>query len=580
MMIMHTDRIIKNARRNELLNTVAEGFEQGTTGKFVKDVTISSQEAVDDLIDIGKSMEIEPVLRGNEYIINFYKDGKPATMTVNKTLFKALEQANNDAAINAVAGTVKKYATQPFKNLITGYNPIFAASNIMRDVPTALTYSSNPLKMVGEVPEAVKEMLTNGEAFRQFKALGGTREGLIGSGKTFKVPNLGESSAVMDQVKKLNPVKTIGDINNFTETLPRFSEYLNVLKETGDPALAIYKSAELTTDFARNGNLTKLLDNFVPYLNPSVQGVDKFFRNFAESPLKKIGKGATVITIPTLILDQINKDNEAYNNLSPRERNLFFQIPYTDPQGEQKFIRVPKSRELGVAFSSIAEWASRAARGQEVTGEEIAQAVKENFTPTDITAPIWTPALKAWNQIKDPEAYETNFWGGLIVPESQRRFSPGEQYDLNSSGIAKAIGQQFEISPFVVDYLIKSYGGIIGQTVQPIGADRVTSPLAPLEKKFITDPVFKDDSITQFYEFLDEKRKEAQDFNKQNNVPSEIVTPLEKQASQAGKIATQLSNIRKQQRELQQKKDQESKDKIRELQEVMNEIAKKAIGGQ
>jgi len=573
-MIAMTERFVKNAKKNELMNTVARAFEAGDSmaSRYVKEIKGLDQAPVDGLLDVGRNLDEVPTIKGNEYLVNFYTDGKPRQMVVNKTLFKALENSSSDQAINTIANVVKKYATQPFKNLITGYNPVFAASNIMRDIPTALVYSKNPVKMVASAPDAVKEMLTNGENFKLFKAMGGTREGLIGSGKTFKVPTLGQNKSVMKTVNKANPIKAIGDVNNFTETLPRFSEFLSVLKETGDPALAVYKSAELTTDFSRHGNLTKMLDSFVPYLNPSVQGIDKFFRGFKESPLKTALAGGSVITVPSIILDQVNKDNEAYNNLPARERNLYFQVPIPD---SDKFLRIPKSRELGVAFSSIAEWALRTSRGEKVTGEEIKQAIEENFTPADITSPIWTPALKAWSQIKDPDAYETNFWGGLIVPQSQRRYSPGEQYDLNSSGVAKAIGQQFNISPYVVDYLIKSYTGIIGQVVQPIGADRKTTPLAPLERKFITDPTFKSDVSNKFYTLLDDKKKEAQDFNKQNNIPSKVVTPLEREASFLNRVSSQISELRKQLKEAQTKKNQD--DKIKSLQEQMNKLANDAI---
>lgn len=573
-MIAMTERTVKNARKNELMNTLATAFEAGDSNanRYIKEIKGLEKESIDDLIDVGKGFDEVPVLKGDEYAVNFYTNGEPRQMIVNKTLYKALENTTSSEGINIVANAVKKYATNPFKALITGYNPIFAASNIMRDIPTALVYSSDPAALSKNVPKAVKEMTTNGELFKKFKALGGTREGLIGSGKEFKVPNLSESKSAFAKAQKLNPVKTVGDINNFTETLPRFSEFISVLEATGDPALAIYKSAELTTDFARHGKLTKLLDNFVPYLNPSVQGIDKFFRSFKDEPLKTAAKGAAFITVPTVILDHINKDNEAYNNLPARERNLYFNIPIPN---SDKFIRIPKSRELGVAFSSIYDWAARASRGQEVTGEEIAQAIGENFTPADITAPIWTPAQKAWKQIKDPEAYETNYWGGLIVPQSMRRYSPGQQYDINSSGIAKAIGQQFEISPYVVDYLLKSYGGIIGQVVQPIGAEKETTLLAPLERKFITDPVFKSNSVNRFYEALDVAKKEAQDFNKKHNIPSEVVTPLEKEANYLNRLSLIMSDLREQQRQLQTQKGND--DRIRRLQIKINKIAKDGV---
>ena len=576
-MIAMTERTVKNARKNELMNTIADAFEAGDSNasRYIKEIKGLPKESIDNLIDVGRYFDEVPVLKGNEYAVNFYTNGEPRQMLVNKTLYKALDDSVSDNAMNAVASVVKKYATQPFKNLITGYNPLFAASNITRDVPTALTYSSNPLKMSANVPRAMKEMLTNGPLYRKFKAMGGTREGLIGSGKEFKVPNLNETNKAFKMAQKANPIKKVGDINNFTETLPRFSEFLTVLDKTNNPALAIYKSAELTTDFSRNGKLIKYLDNYVPYLNPSVQGLNKFFRGIKESPLKTISKGATVITVPTIILDQINKDNDNYNNLSPRERNLYFNVPIPD---SEEFLRIPKSRELGVVFSSMYEWAARKSRGQEVTGEEIAQAIGENFTPTDVTAPIWTSAQKAWRQIKNPDAYETNYWGGLIVPTSQRQYSPGQQYDMNSSGIAKAIGEQFNVSPFVVDYFIKSYGGIIGQEIQPIGAGTTTNlfealTIEPWKNKFINDPVFKSDSVNKFYEELDKAKKKAQDYNKKNNIESKIVTPLEKEVSALNKLASSMSELRKEQKELKVIKGNEYK--IKALQVEINKIAER-----
>jgi len=582
MMIMQTDRIIKNARKNEVLNTIADAFEkgEGNVSKRVFEIKGGEKEVLDDAFDIGKNLDVDPVAKGDEYILNFYKNGEPRQMVVDKVMFEAFKPQNFDNIASKVAQNFKKYATNPFKSLITEYNPAFSVANVMRDIPTALTFSDNALKMSAKVPEAAKEILTNGDRFRQFKALGGTREGLIGAGKEFRVPTIGDKSGlrkVASQVNKANPFKIISDVNGFTETLPRFSEYLAVLEKTGDPALAIYKSADLTTDFAKHGNTTKLLDSFVPYLNPQVQGMDKFARSIINNPIKTAAGAGAAITVPTLILDQINKDDEAYNNLSPRERNLYFQIPYEDKNGERQFIRIPKSRELGVVFSSLFDWSLRKSRGQEVTGEEMKQAITENFGIG--LQPLWTPASKAWTQIKDPDAYETNFWGGLIVPQSQRKYSPGEQYDLNSSGIAKAVGRKLNISPFVIDYFMKSYGGVGAQFIQPIGADRKTDLLQPLTGRFKTDPVFKSDAQGKFFDLLDVATKEANDFNRINQLPTSgpenIVTPLEKRASELRKVSREMTDLRNQIKELQVKRGNENK--IRELQKAINKLASDAV---
>lgn len=575
-MIALTDKIVRNARRNEMLNHLATAFEEGKAGRYVTGIKGGEKEVFEDILDVGRSLDVEPVLKGNEFLVNFYKDGEPRQMVVNETVYNALKTIDT----NEFAKNINKFITKPFKSLITEYNPLFTISNIIRDIPTALSYSSNPAKYVQNVPLAVKEMLNNGEAFRKFKAMGGTREGLIQSGKGFKVPTLEQQSGILKAVKDYNPISVIQNVNNFTETLPRFTEFLTVLQKTNDPALAVYKAAELTTDFSRYGTTSKLIDSTVPYFNASVQGLSTFARKLKESPLKVAASAGSVITVPTLVLDQMNKDNEAYNELSHRERNLYFNIPFEDEQGNTKFVRLSKSRELGVLFSSLAEWAMRYSRGQKVTGKEIAEAFSENFSPADVTSTVFTPTIKAWRQIKDPDSYQTNFWGGLIVPQSARKYSPGEQYDAKSSGISKAIGKEFGISPYVIDYWIKSNLGIIGQVVQPIGADITTSPLDIVSRKFINDPIFKSANINDFYDKMNEKNKEAQDFNRVNDVPSEVVTPLEDEANYLRRVSSELSDIRKLQRGIQLSdkfKEAQKEQRIRELQQQMNNIAKEAM---
>jgi len=73
MMIMQTERVIKNARKNEVLNTLADAFEkgEGNVSKRVFDIKGGEKEILDDAFDIGKSLDVEPVQKGDEYIINF-----------------------------------------------------------------------------------------------------------------------------------------------------------------------------------------------------------------------------------------------------------------------------------------------------------------------------------------------------------------------------------------------------------------------------------------------------------------------------------------------------------------------------
>lgn len=579
-MMMLTDKYVRNGRKNQLLNQVASVAEGGNeyAAKHIYEIKPTSGGKVDDIIEVGKDVA-ETTGRGERYTVKMYKNGKPYDMVVDKELHEALTAFNEDDFIYQVAKTINKYGTKPFKSLITEYNPIFGASNAMRDIPTALVFSKNPLKMVKNVPGAIADILKNGEDYKLYKAVGGSRGGFLGTNKGFSLGSSLDASSTKDTIKEVAGAipKAVSDFNNFIETVPRLSEFKAALQATDDPFLAAYRAAELTVDFSRHGRTGKLADTIIPYLNPAIQGVDRFGRALANEPIKTAAKGALIITLPTAILDYANKDNEAYQNLTDRERNMYYNI---NVPGTDKFVRVPRSRELGAAFSSIYEWTARRARGEEVKPEEIAETIEENFKIQGLENAIWAPALKAWRQYRNPEAYETNYFGSLIVPQSLRKYSPGEQYNEHTTSVAKAIGQEFDVSPIVIDYLMDSYLGIIHDVNKSLTPDTARGLESLVTTKFVNDPVFRNKSMDEFYELMDSVSKQAQDYNRQENIPSEKETYLEDIANDMRADSRQISDLRKELRNIQASQKLEQEDKLkrmRELQDRINKIARSSV---
>ena len=573
-MAMLTDRTIRNARKNEVMLQLDDVFTANpeAVGRYIKSVSDVEAKPVTDILDIGSELEREVVKKGNDFVVTYYKNGEPKQMTVNETLYNAMrkmEQTYADKGLNVI----RKYATNPFKSLITTYNPLFAVRNVMRDVPTALMYSNNPLKMIQSVPEATKQMLNNGDLWKKYQALGGTRSGLFNYDKGVKFDFAGDTGFKETAKKAITGVGEKAEaLNNFTETLPRFSEFVASMKETGgNEALSLMRAAEVTTDFSRFGNITKKADAVVPYLNASVQGIDRFARQMRNKPLETIARGGVVITAPTLILDQINKNNDAYNEMSARERNQYYHIPKEDGT----FWRIPRSREVGALLGTTFEWLARSMRGQEVTPEEVMSIATENFTPVNgFDSNILKPAGNFWKIVSGSDPDAKNFFGSKIIPTSLQKYSPSQQFDEKTTSIAKNLGAFLDVSPKAIDYLMDSYLGVIGDVGMPYLTDQKVDHLAPLERAFIADPVFKSEAQNNFYDSLDKLRKESNDFNQANEVPSKIVTPLEKQVSMLNKVSRQLSDLRKEQKAAQTAGDD---DKVRALRQAMNELSKNAI---
>ena len=113
--------------------------------------------------------------------------------------------------------------------------------------------------------------------------------------------------------------------------------------------------------------------------------------------------------------------------------------------------------------------------------------------------------------------------------------------------------------------------------------------------KFINDPDFKSNTITEFYEALDDATKSKNDFYRQNDLDSDRVTKyeknksggtvelkkaleLKKEASLLNSYSRELSDLRKEQKELKTSDDKNREELVRQIQIKMNELAKKALG--
>ncbi len=441
-------------------------------------------------------------------IVSVLVNGKPVNVKVNdENLLESLHSVFKNPNLNDWEKNIAKPLTNAFKALITTKNPLFTVSNVMRDIPTAYVNGSekNPFKFAADYASALNDIRKNTDIAKQYRAVGGEMSNFFSPDKA--------AEAVKDLTKRDNilvkGLKKVEAVNNATETIPRLAEFKRTLEKGGTVQDALYNAGEVTTNFSRGGDITKRVDISVPYLNASVQGLDRTMRQFKNAPIQTVLKGATIVTAPTLILDAVNANNPNYKELDNRTKDTYFLIPTGDT-----FIKIPKSREIGVLFSSLTERAIRAASGEEQAFKGFSNTVANNFTPVNpFTSGLWAPLVRNLPMNKD-------FAGRAIVPLSMQDRSPAQQYDETTSEIGKAIGQAANISPKQVDYLIRSYFGIVAQLALPAatksnyeGSGRTGNLLKPVTNKFTADPVYSNQSMTDFYDNVDMLKQIAADSN-------------------------------------------------------------------
>jgi len=538
--------------------------------------------------------EIVPTKQGMtstmDNIVTVLEDGKPIYLRINdKALLDSLKglpkRINDIPYVTALSNVVK--------DTITGKNPLFGVANAFRDIPTSYVYGSesNPLKYVRNLTGAGKDILTNSSNYQKYQAVGGGGANFFNS-KDTSTPaaellrgNTGGIKGVAQSA-----LDGLSWFNNAIETAPRLAEFNKILRETGDVNKALFGGSDVTVNFSRHGDVIKFFDKAgTLYGNAAVQGIDKFFRMHKDpkTALQTLAKAGVTITAPTVGFYMINRDNPNYQALDNRTKDTSYLIPNMtdlDRNGNAKtFIKIPKSREIGVLYGALFERLARMAEGQEDSFKGFSKSVATDFAPSSpIENNLLTPLLINVPRNKD-------FANRPIIPQSVESlgYSPYLQYDDRTTEPAKWFANLIKDvpmpeqvkktigSPKVIDYLVKSYTGIIGQVGIPL-TTKGQNALSPVTRKFTSDPIFSNQATTDFYDKLDELKTKAADRNRLENIPSKDITPQEDIKNSMQGVGSAMSRGFKKASQIQASSSPNKEDEIKAIRKQILELAMQA----
>lgn len=501
--------------------------------------------------------------RGN--YLTAYENGKQITTQVSKDLFKELSRTTE----NQLKDVEKKLSlvTKPLqgfskwrKSLITTWNPTFPVTNAIKDLQDALFNSKHTKDMVKNYPGAIKELATGkGKEVNQFLAL-------YGSGLT-----MGEYSS--DGLNKLSEkiplVNKIKQINEIVELAPRYAEFKASLQNGETLQEAIYNAREVTTNFNRGGNIAKAMNrNGFTFLNASIQGFDKFIRNFsgengARGIVQSLAKVAALGILPALFNHLAYDDDEEYEELKDYIKDNYYLIK----TGEGKFIRIPKGRMLSV-FGSAARRALETASGEEDAFEGY---LGNAWNQIGINDPgennIFAPFIQAFGSENG-----TAWYGGDIVPSRLQDKPKGEQYDETTDKFSIWLGGKLGVSPKKINYALDQYLGGIGDVLLPMGTEAATSEadsvgdyiLAPWADKFTANTTDDSKYVSDFYSKKDEITAKA---NGEKATDEDIL-----KKKYMDYVSSEMTELYKQKREVQSNPDLTKKEKYNQASDVKKQI--------
>lgn len=423
-----------------------------------------------------------------EHIVTVYQNGKPNQYKVrDPELHNAMLSLDTESTnslikfLGSAASLLRAGAT---------LTPEFILRNPMRDiVGSMVNVGYNPIDFFKGLVHVVGKT----DTFNKFLSSGGAMSTLMSLDReanrealkkvfaqSFKDKALNVVTSPKELAKMLSgytPLKaTIGGLRHLSETTElatKVGRFNKLMKKTGDINEAAYQARDLM-DFNRSGSNIRQANRAVAFMNAAIQGSDKFARSFWGNGPKDIKSKAGFITraFTTLVLPSVG----LYywnNNLPPDMKKLYDNIPQWQKDsffiigipGSNTFVRIPKPFEAGMLFATGTDRVMRWMQDHDPQAfKDYGQTVLQSFTPPVMLTSL-SPLLEAITN-------HSFFQNRDIVPMGEQRLTKEDQFGINTSLTARAIGKLMGqtplkdsnfASPRIIDNTIKGYTAGLGQ---------------------------------------------------------------------------------------------------------------------
>ena len=425
----------------------------------------------------------------------------------------------------------------------------FAITNALRDTISAGVFSKHGFLPVVDTFKGLAHFLKKDQLYWDYVKSGGAHAAMVSLDRDYLSGHLRELFSRKSTLSKVarNPIEVLRAISEATEVATRLGEFSNARKgytglysrltktnlnpkSLGEASIA---SRDITIDFSRTGTHTKTANKVVAFFNATVQGGDKLVRAWRDDPKGMTIKSTLFITLPTIALWYLNKDNTAYQELPQWEKDTFFHIPTGD-----KFIKIPKPFELGLLYGTTFERmlqyfddksTGRNGVGFKGLGDRAIDTLLPDVLPTALS-PIW----EWWSNY-------SKFRQRNIVPQSQEKLPDKLQYGSNTSMVARKIGDTFNVSPYKVDNTIMGYGGNLAR----LGLD-ITDAISGANEKRPTKGVTELPEIRRFfakpYQSSDSVQRVYDDFKEQEKLHNELKLTGQRPEGYDPKLYNKLKN--------------------------------------
>ncbi len=463
-------------------------------------------------------------MAGTDQVV-IYMDGEPVLYDLDHELYLALTDVSPRSG-NIILRVAIAASTLQRSGIL--FTPRYIYRNLARDTLQNLIASESGLNPIN-ILDGLISMLQKDEWYRLVQRSGGTTNFFTVNDRRFAQESIedilsGRSKAARYWNKIKHPLRTMQDAIEIGEMAGRLGDVKRALKELGiNPEemeldretvkKVIYQMRDLSVDFKRMGRWVRKYNanRIINFLNSNLQGMDKLARMFStkEKAWRTVFRSLLYITLPTLLLAWMCRDNENYNDLPWYRKDFFWNVPLGNPETATFFLPIPRPWELGVIFGAIPERLFDMAYHRNPTAFD---GLGETFTQL---LPDMMPALLE-PLYRDATGKK---WTGIPIlnskDETLSATHPELQYNQYTSEVSKVIAgfavnlplvPEWMKSPKRLDQIITGYSGTIGSitltSIDQLAGTKEGIPFfSGLSQGFVLDATENPRSIDDYYTY-------------------------------------------------------------------------------
>ena len=530
--------------------------------------------------------------------------GKKHYFQVEPMLYKALTTTEKEHM-----GMTVNFLSHPTRWLRAGaiLTPEFMMRNPQRDMLGAFVFSKYGFMPPIDFIRGLFGLVKKDKDYWLWRMAGGEHSMFVSMDRKYLQKNLDEiirGKGYKSYVK--NPLEPLRALAEMSEVPCRLGEFKKGIVRMKEPIEVGHASRDIVLDFTKMGNTGRVLNRLIAFWNAWAEGWDKLIREFKHHPTRITAKAVSGLTIPSIILYSINRDNPHWKETPQWLKDTCWLIPI----GEKfpYFIPIRKPFQLGIIFATIPERVLQYIDEKDpIVMKNLAENILAGQIP-GIMPTAFQPLIENWSNY-------SFFLDRPIVPISREALPEEAQYTAYTSEVAKILGKTINYSPAKIDNLFRGYfaglgshiidtidGILIGTGISSVIKPEPTLADKPVVKAFVTRrPIGSaSESVNRFYEKYqkyESREKMLKEFLR-NNEKEKFYAYKEKfpelyftydwerkdfysiPARYYRKVARQIAELRKKEQQIYVSKTlspEEKRERIDKINELITKVAQKAL---